>query len=277
MRVLFRILHAALILAALAVPLQAQTTTTSTVLGAAITSTTQTQVSVASATGITASTASAQRFIYVNRELMQVRSISGTTLTVIRGVGGTVATTHFANTVVFYGAPGAFNGGTGNTRGVFLASDPRGSCTPSGNEFLPVINPDTGNIFTCTSLNSKIHNNPVGATGGEAAVFQWQAINLLPISASVPYRSITNAAYTASLADYFIDYNSMTAGRTVTLPAVTGIYGKVMVIKHSAQSFDVTVAAPVGQYVLTVGTASTTLSSGMSLRLISVGGGWATF
>lgn len=62
-----------------------------TTLSAAITSTSATSISVTSATGMP----SPQQFrILVDTELMLVTAISGTTLTVVRGVEGTTAATH---------------------------------------------------------------------------------------------------------------------------------------------------------------------------------------
>jgi hypothetical protein len=125
----------------LSVSASAQTYLTSTTNSAAI-SASQTSFAVASATGIAAGGQ-----LYVNRELMSVRSVSGTTITVVRGQAGTVANAHGASqTVIIIPAAAVPT--------VTTAVDPSpingvGTCTPSNHQYLPIINVGNGNIWLC--------------------------------------------------------------------------------------------------------------------------------
>src|SRR5581483_5488504 len=115
----------------------AQTLLTNTTLSAAVADSKTQTVVVASATGINAPSASdytKATFLFVDRELMDVRSVSGTILTVVRGVGGTKAFPHASGAYVFvvpaYQATG-------------MSSTPSGSCTRGQGQalYLPVIVP----------------------------------------------------------------------------------------------------------------------------------------
>lgn len=125
------------------VPVSAQTYLTSTTLTNAITAG-QSSLVVGSGTGIAAGGA-----LYVDRELMSVRSISGTTVQVIRGQGGTVANTHgAARTIIIL--PAAALGAGGATTAV----DPSGgsgvgTCTLAEQRYQPIINVTNGNLWLC--------------------------------------------------------------------------------------------------------------------------------
>lgn len=232
-----------------------QTTTVQTALSAAITTSNATTLSVVSATGMTASTASAQTFIYIDAELMQLRSISGTTLTVTRGVGGTVATPHQTASLVIWGPPGTWNPQTGIASGVFLATDPKGNCTHASNQYSLNVNAQTATIWRC-------HQS------------QWSGIITNNQIAVFPYTNVVNAAYTASLVDSFIEYTSITATRVLTLPAITGFPGKMLIIKNTtaaAAAAPITVTAASGQFIATIGSATYSLEAGLGpVRLMSV-------
>lgn len=134
---------------ALAVSSEAQTAVTRTTLSAAVSAgAANNQVVVASATGISASTASTQNYILVDRELMLVAAVNSTTLTVRRAQAGTNAAAHKSGNNVFYGqGGGTFNVNTGNTSGVFLGGNqqsPSGACTRTNQQYLPVIGIMTG-------------------------------------------------------------------------------------------------------------------------------------
>lgn len=141
-----------LVLAALliAVPAFAQTATVNTTTSAAVSGgAAVNQIPVTSATGITASTVSAQTFCLVDHEVVQVRVSNTTTnvLTVLRAVGG-LATPHVSGSVVMCGpGGGTFNVNNGTTNGVFLGTAvPVGSCTATSNQFLPVVSYGYGGI-----------------------------------------------------------------------------------------------------------------------------------
>lgn len=122
-------------------PAFAQTYLTSTTNSAAI-SASQTTFAVASATGIAAGGA-----LYINREYMPVRSVSGTNITVQRGQAGTVANAHGASqTVIIIPAAAVPT--------VVTSVDPTpvdgvGTCTLTEHQYLPVINVSNGNVWLC--------------------------------------------------------------------------------------------------------------------------------
>ena len=115
-------------------------------------------VAVASATGISASTpntsniaglatSSGATYLYVDRELMQVVAVSGTSITVIRGVGSTSAASHASGAVVFIvpaAAVASWPSPIGNTDW-----GPHGSCTRTNEVYLPRIAFTSGNISDC--------------------------------------------------------------------------------------------------------------------------------
>ena len=119
-------------------------------------------ITVASATGISApapntsltiglATSEAQSYLFVDRELMEVKAVSGTTITVIRGVSGTSAPSHASGAVVFV-IPGTAFGiwsGGGADSGPQGPSFPQGSCTRTNELFLPRIQFSSGTISDC--------------------------------------------------------------------------------------------------------------------------------
>jgi hypothetical protein len=140
----------------------AQTMLTMTTLSAAVPATTQSVttsgqlgiVTVASATGISAPTAvtaliatqATSTFIFVDRELMDVRAVSGTTLTVVRGVAGTAGTAHASGALVFV-VPGTAT--WINSTGGPGSSTPAGACTRANEPLLPRIDLKTGVVSDC--------------------------------------------------------------------------------------------------------------------------------
>jgi hypothetical protein len=139
----------------------AQTMLTMTTLSAAVPATTQSVttsgqvgiVTVASATGISAPAPvtsliagpATSTFIFVDRELMDVRGVSGTTLTVVRGAGSTAAVAHASGALVFV-VPG--NATWINASGQ-ADSIPQGACTRANEPLLPRIDLKTGTISDC--------------------------------------------------------------------------------------------------------------------------------
>jgi hypothetical protein len=125
----------------------AQTALTQTTLSSAITDSKSQIVVVASATGITAGTS----FIYVDNELMQVNSLSGTSLIVVRGAGSTKANTHASAAIVFIGA--SFN---------FANFTPQGSCTRGSGYFLFVPYIDVKNSVISDCIGGQIVSSDYG-------------------------------------------------------------------------------------------------------------------
>lgn len=175
MRFTTKLLTILLVLAALAgvsTPAYAQSNITTTTLSAAITTNRATTFTVASATGWNASTFPGNiYYAYVDHELMLVRAISGTTITVDRGAQGTNATPHANSAVIFTGAAGSNNylnnGQTFVTGGPFVQTAPAGSCTRSLQATLPVIaypysgiGPQTENFYNCNNGQWVAQTNP---------------------------------------------------------------------------------------------------------------------
>lgn len=121
-----------------------QANITTTTLSSAVSDSVVNQVVVSSATGFSASTAGTQTFILIDHELMQVRAISSTTLTVARGQGGK-ASPHASGARVLFGAGGQWNSRDGSTTGVFLGTSvPTGGCTATKSQTLPVVTAGVG-------------------------------------------------------------------------------------------------------------------------------------
>lgn len=115
----------------------AQTTITSTTLSAAVTSTTATTITVASATTFVAG-----NYAYVDQEAMLVRSASSTTITVERGVLSTQSATHKSGATILVGNPGHF-------KPMVNGAPPYGRCIRTAQQYLPIIDAKSGNIWSC--------------------------------------------------------------------------------------------------------------------------------
>lgn len=175
-KTLTRLLLAALLLVPL--PALAQTSLTSTTLSLAINDSTR-QVQVASATGVTAGV-----YLFMDREAMQVTSISGTVAQVARGVAGTAARAHAASTIVYVGAPERF-----------YKTEVVGTCTATAELYTPRIVLPTGNVYTCQNSVWKM----IGADVG----------------------SLTVACYTGPLATGSVDQSCFTADRDYVVTQIT--------------------------------------------------------
>lgn len=107
-----------------------------------------TTIQVASATGIVGyslnQTATInlqnQSALYVDHELMYVQSVSGTTLTVLRGQGGSKPSPHASGAIVWIGKPVWF-----------YAFSPSGACAAANVVASPWVNVKTGSQFLCDS------------------------------------------------------------------------------------------------------------------------------
>ena len=129
MRTIRRTFGLLALLAALLTPAQlfAQTVMTATTLAAAVSTISQSPVTVASATGITAPASGATLvYLLVDRELMQVQSVSGVQIGVIRGAAGTRAATHISGVAVLV-VPGQ----------ALQSYVPSGQCTRTNQLYVP--------------------------------------------------------------------------------------------------------------------------------------------
>lgn len=114
---------------------------------------------VASATGISAptpntsntygvATSEASTYLYVDRELMEVKGVSSTNITVIRGIGSTAASSHASGALVFIVPAAAVANWAGGGYG-FPPAVPAGSCTRTSELYLPRIQFISGIISDC--------------------------------------------------------------------------------------------------------------------------------
>lgn len=149
-----------------AVPLSAQTFLTTTTLTSAVTSTTQTTFVVLSATTIEVG-----GMLYLDREAVQVTSVSGLNIGVARGQLGTKANTHAAGTLANGGAvvvivPKAAQAGSGpyGLAAIGQVDPPPGSCTTASYRYLPIINAVTGDIWSCRWVGSGTNTSKVWAS-----------------------------------------------------------------------------------------------------------------
>lgn len=259
-----RLFMAVALILALSVPGWAQTTTTQTALSAAVTNTTDTQFSLASATDFTASTNTATSFAYLGQELVQIRTVDTTNnrITVTRGRGGT-ASAHAVGTVITEGIVGSVDRATGNTAGVFLQQDPIGRCTAGNQGYTLVVNYLTHQYFRCN------------ADTGE-----WDRANYRHDRANVT--DAGNANYTATLLDRYVLYGEAgpSAGRTVTLPSITGLDGVQVTVKmHTTGATQtITVQGSNGQ-IIGPGSAVTNTEigdNGEDLTFVSYNDRWWT-
>jgi len=117
----------------LSVPSFCQTILTNTTLASAITDAGSRIINLTSATGVNAPSATDNTkatFLFVDHELMDVRAVNGTLITVVRGANSTLGATH-ANSAVVYVIPAYLL--------TSFASSPNGSCTRANELAVPRI------------------------------------------------------------------------------------------------------------------------------------------
>ena len=240
--ILTRFALIASLLFASAFPVAAQATLNQTTLSAGVTEN-ATLVQVTSA-----STMAANDILYVDREAMIIRAVSGTNITVTRGTQGTRAVAHPVNAVAYSGVPARF----------YNSDPPFGRCTPSNQLVLPYINVVTGGIFSCRNvgtINTATSSTPPGLWGG-TALYTYN-------DSRMPRRIVQNANYTVAPDDVVVAVTSIsTTGQiTITLPAATGLAGKILIIQDesgqlAANTASVWLAGTVNLQVLTSNTGS---------------------
>lgn len=156
-----------LLVCAFASALHAQTLLITTTLASATGNTTSSalttgnlsMIALTSATGVlaptpnggnvaTISTSGGATYLYVDRELMQVVAVSGTTITVIRGIGSTAAASHASGALVFVVPAAAVANWSGGNYGA-APGVPEGSCTRTAEPYLPRIQFGSGIFSDC--------------------------------------------------------------------------------------------------------------------------------
>lgn len=127
----------------LAVPALGQTILTNTTLSAVVADGVVQTVVLASATGVNAPSTSdytKATYLYVDHEAMEVKAVSSTTISVIRGIANTGASPHASSAFVFV-IPQYLSGAFGII--------PQGSCTRANEIALPRVNFISGIISDC--------------------------------------------------------------------------------------------------------------------------------
>lgn len=247
-------------------PAAAQTTTYQTVLSAALTAS-ATNMTVASTTNMQATGAASGPggqmqtwYAWVDGELVDIRSINTTTnvVQIVRGKSPTRGTAHATASVVFFGPTGntVRTGGTSPFTNQDLT--PGSTCTATQFTFLPILAVNSGNLFNCLS----------NATGRN----RWISYNFQQWAFGHPVVPVVDAAYTATLADEFITYVSLTSTRILTLPGITGVVGKTIIVTTNGTGTSSITITP--QFNQTIGAGlSATLTqtnAGSVTRLISI-------
>lgn len=186
-----------------AVPAHAQTVLSSTTLAAAITTTAQTAISVTSATGMTAAgTGSNLVYLLIDRELMQVRTVSGTGIGVIRGQLSTVATPHISGAIIWVAPPAAV-----------YPYIPAGQCQRSLLTYVPYVvsggasagrGSEVGSLWDCLGLT----------TAG-----QWVETNDQGIGFSTFGTTVASATSVTATGSYFKMSGTVNPVSTITVPA----------------------------------------------------------
>lgn len=122
---------------------QAQTLASNTTLSAAITST-QTVITVGSNSGFTVG-----NLAIVDAEVMQIRAISGTTITVLRGQNGTRSTSHANSSVIQTGGINHFK---------MYDPDWSGNCIRGSGQatYLPWFNQTDGTYWNCRMTSASV-------------------------------------------------------------------------------------------------------------------------
>jgi hypothetical protein len=201
-------------------PVSAQTALTSTTTNAAMTATTS-AISLTSTTGITAGVR-----LYADLELMIVNSINTTTgiAQVRRGLGEgfSQAVSHANGTTVYILPIGTASGQA------FVQLDPSGSCTPSLQPYLPVINTKNGNIWDCVAI--------------DGSQYHWEAYGEDPLRTAFPRTVVAGVAYTIKIADFIVALSTTGTGtggtsvavQTWTLPNAAGHFGKMLMLKDES-------------------------------------------
>lgn len=241
---------------------EAQTTTTRANLASALAAGSQnTLVCLNSTTGISGSTTSNQYFGYMQGEQVSIRSVNTTSncLTVVRARNGNAAA-HPANEIFWFGGPGSWSPNTTNIGGagvtnpvttgsalpaVFVPTTPYGTCTRANNAYLPVINPNNGDIVDCILSSTNTTS-------------EWVTINNQQLAYTMPYKKLKSTGcaagdqcttYTALFVDHTIGYVT-TGNGTITIPAITGAPDKNYRIQiETTGTQSVTIATSSGQLI----------------------------
>lgn len=156
---------------------------------------------------------SAPAKIYVDHESMDVVAVNTTnkTVTVVRGVDGTIATPHNSGTTVYIATPQ-----------YFAQVDLYGACTSTNFAFLPQINVVSGNIRDCLPRGSSsaqwVYNAVVlpGPSDQQISTTNpFGAWETPPLPAGMTFTALTDVATTVWFDQIFIPANATLTGACV--------------------------------------------------------------
>lgn len=236
-KTLLRILLALTLWVGALAPAFAQTALTTTTLGAAITDIATPNVTVASATGITAPSAGTiQTWLVVDHELMAVRGVTGTLITVTRAANQSRPSLHISGATVTI-APSST---------AFRSNVPFGQCTRTDQPYVPQIvfaaTPDgrlsDGTMLDClgTAPNGQwvqtTNNNAevLGATVASPAGVLAPSGNIFKVSGTNAITGITVPAGAIAGFTIAIEPTGIFTWTTATNIAVAGtaVVGKIL-------------------------------------------------
>lgn len=217
----------------------AQTELSTTTITSAMDATTRTMVTAAT---LTASTGTVDQYAYIDQEAIRIVTVNGGTSTVIRGQLGSLAMAHADDAPVWYGPANRF---------LPQGARRNGAC-PQTPQFAPFIEPQTGNFYDCRNG-------------------QWQQLNLGIQSHRAGVVEVSDAAYTLTPRDRYVNVMTLTAGRTLTMFGITAQPGFEVDIINQATSNNVTVQSVFGQTFGFRGTHSA--DEAATLTLAPCGGG----
>ena len=203
----------------------AQTELATTTITSAMDAITRTMVTAAT---LTASTNNAKQYAYIDQEAIEIVTVNGGTSTVIRGQLGSAAMAHADDAPVWYGPAARF-----------LPQGARrdGAC-PQTPQFAPFIEPQTGDFYDC--------RNGV-----------WQRLNLGIQYHRAGVVEVSDAAYTLTPRDRYVNVLTLTAGRTFTMFSVTNQPGFEIDIMNLATTNVITLNIVNGQTIGDGGTHGT--------------------
>jgi hypothetical protein len=234
-------------------PLAAQTAPTATTLSAAITDQSAQVMSVTSATGFVATTSQQQYYALIDgRELVNVRTVSGTQIGISRGQSSTTAFTHASGAPVITAPAAAFVRSTGGgviKPGAVLG----GSCTSTNEVYLPLYDTANGRRYNCINSTWMIDNGYAllgpaacqsSVSGNSTGTNGYTSLGTAP---SIPVVQAATSATGTNTHYYMCNLNQLTAGLS------TGVARSVAVID---------VVAYYGVQTTALGTQVATLASG---------------
>lgn len=176
-----------------------QTTMTSTTLSAAVNAT-QTTLTVASATNITGPgpNGSNRTVLFIDRSAYFVTAVSGTTISVVRGVKGTVGNAaHLSGATVWVG-PDRSQYFVGTATSPDLTK--RGACTATDQPILPVIEIASGRALTCAGTPGRwgvltaMRVNPADCTFAPTTLTTTNILTQIGTSTHMVMQGTSNAA-----------------------------------------------------------------------------------